>query len=387
MKKKIYIIILGFLVLIPFQNCGNQFLIDPELRGETTLFSKSCDAELRNVFQHSFYPFLRAHCAACHFDGGSGFGFFADPNASRAWESFMSTTPQTIERRAISDHQSGFTGPQHTVLIESFKAQRLKAENTQELCRQNQGGGGNPLKLPVQTIEKTTTIPMANAWVTLTWNLQMDTVRLDQRNLIPAEVSIEVRHFKPTNLASAISGYEFRNPKIRLLKDGNIKFNGLYITINNKVRDDLTMFSSLSNNVSTSEFTSFFSGSTASYLTSVDPLDTLGLHFNLVELNSQGTGSGGGGGDVIDNPLLPQTVTLAQLLGNDPALNVFAASCVSCHRPGNALGSLDITTEARQQSDIILSRMKNLNNPMPRSGLLPDNRIRLVEIWINSGRP
>ncbi|MFN9068215.1 MAG: hypothetical protein ACK5V3_13365, partial [Bdellovibrionales bacterium] len=84
---------------------------------------------------------------------------------------------------------------------------------------------------------------------------------------------------------------------------------------------------------------------------------------------------------------LPASVTLAQLLGNDPALNVFAASCVSCHRPGNALGGLDITntTQARLNANDIYTRMNNAGNPMPRAGLLPFPRRELVRIWVQGG--
>ncbi|MCX7675653.1 MAG: hypothetical protein N2Z70_07485, partial [Bdellovibrionaceae bacterium] len=75
--------------------------------------------------------------------------------------------------------------------------------------------------------------------------------------------------------------------------------------------------------------------------------------------------------------------------GKNSNLNVFAQSCVSCHNNNSALGGLNLqyATQARQLSSTILSRMRSTTRPMPPSGLLPSNRVQLVETWVRNGSP
>jgi hypothetical protein len=121
----------------------------------------------------------------------------------------------------------------------------------------------------------------------------------------------------------------------------------------------------------------------------VNARDSFGLHFELVENTTNSGQPGQPGSPVAEDQPLPNIVTYAQLMSADPLLGVFNRYCVTCHNAVNRGGNLNLTNqaEASSRAATILSRMRNPANPMPRSGVLEERLVRIVEIWVQGGTP
>jgi mono/diheme cytochrome c family protein len=390
MLKKIkyfVLIVVSAITLVPFQNCGNQWVLR-EPSQSLDMMSQSCEAELAQIFDQSFYPFLRQNCASCHTEGGPGMGHFADPVEDKAWSDFNSIGAHAVIRNATNDkHKPPYTGSKHAAYLNLLKEQWDQAVERKKEC-ESQKAGANPLDTPFVT--KSQRIPnLSNtAWTIVTWDLYSQALKPPQQNIVAAQFRIEMRNFLKNG---SVVGYEFRNPHIRLTGLQPYQFESLYFLINNTKARDLTMYAQIKKTISVpDEWMSLIDYASNGFIvTDVIPNSEISIEFSKIQIASGGSDSGGSNGDgSSSSPPSPlPNVTLVELLSMNPSVNVFQASCVSCHRASNARGGLDITdpAEARQYANTILSRMKNSSRPMPPSGLLPADRVRIVEGWVANG--
>lgn len=69
---------------------------------------------------------------------------------------------------------------------------------------------------------------------------------------------------------------------------------------------------------------------------------------------------------------------------------IVSANCTgSCHNASNPSGNLMLTTKTNVENAIknnnLLGRIKNVNNPMPQAGLMPDSTIKKFDCWKAKG--
>ncbi|NLR93669.1 hypothetical protein [Flammeovirga agarivorans] len=68
---------------------------------------------------------------------------------------------------------------------------------------------------------------------------------------------------------------------------------------------------------------------------------------------------------------------------------ILASNCNSCHNGANPSGglSLDSYTAAKNgtQNGNVLSRIRDVNNPMPQAGLMSEDNIKAIEDWAEGG--
>ncbi len=65
--------------------------------------------------------------------------------------------------------------------------------------------------------------------------------------------------------------------------------------------------------------------------------------------------------------------------------------CITCHSGASPSASLSLTNydevKASASSGKLVTRLKDTANPMPPSGVLPDETVALFEEWVNDGMP
>jgi mono/diheme cytochrome c family protein len=356
-------------------------------------FSGSCDSSLMNLFQGGFRPFLRNNCATCH-TAGPGLGQFAHPDFPTSYNAFKD------RRTRISSIITGasqhpvplsVTGPQHQNLVEGWNAQWITTEVEAARC-----AGTTPPGSGLKTVGKSnpailTAAANPNTWTRVEWNLAMETMDTTLRNKIPLTAGIEIR---VATLGGVRRGYEFRNPTIRINagQTGPYRVTSLRVFINNELQQNVTTYSLIDASLSANTDTNISPGTSLALAVrdpSTQPIaatDTFALEWSDIK-NAQGGSIINPGGPQMPPSTLPNSVTLTQLLSNDPMLGVFQQSCVGCHTAGNAQGGLNLRDpiQARNSRMSIYDRMNNAANPMPRSGLLLFQRREIVRIWRDGG--
>lgn len=394
---------MGAPVLITaFQNCGQMFE-DPIVKFDDVVLSSSgslqlapgCETQIiskyETLYRSTYFPLLTNSCAACHSGEGPGVGAFGYNDAMISGANFISRFTKINQNARTPAHANGYTGtPALIAAINTAEPQWNAAISEYASCA-GLVVAGNGI---VSTGKANATI-IANAnannanFVTLSWNMMTEIMNASARNLIPVTFSIEAR---VAVIGGVRRGYEFRNPRIALNTGatGNFRFTTIKVYINSSYMSDVTTYGTVDGTVNSTTAVNLAPGySNALAVTPGVPVaaDTFAFEFGYIRDANGVVINPGTGAPPPPPDGLPASVTLAQLLGNDPALNVFAASCVSCHRPGNALGGLDITntTQARLNANDIYTRMNNAGNPMPRAGLLPFPRRELVRIWVQGG--
>lgn len=384
------------MLITAFQNCGQMFetpVIESEsgtvLGSSSTVFSGSCDANLMNLFQATYRPFFRNTCAACH-TNGPGIGQFAHPDFQTSFNSFKSMGRTMLNRNILNTHQPNLTGPQHQAMVDSFTAQWEPAEAEYARCSGTVVAGQG-----IRSLSKANAAILAGAangtFVRLEWNLASETLDVNLRNRIPVTFGIDVR---VATIGGVRRGYEFRNPTVRINagQTGPYRLIGLRLYINNELLQNVTTYSLVDGSVNVNTDVNV-SPNTALALAVRDPMaqpiaatDSFGFEWGDIR-NAAGVSFSNPGAPAMPPPTLPATVTLAQLLSNDPMLGVFQQSCVGCHRAGNALGNLNLQdpVQARNSRVLIYDRMNNAANPMPRAGLLAFERREIVRVWRDTG--
>jgi len=358
-----------FLFVFPFQNCGRQFILKNQEPLSVDLASKACDADLQDIFKNEFHPFLKTNCSLCHVEGGPGIGHFAQPDWIKAWAQFESIGTNAIIRNATNNnHKPPYTGNRHASFLQTLKLKWEQAYHEKTQCEISQNGF-DPLKTPFKS--QSIIIPeLSNSdWVTLTWDLYNQAENLAQNNLVNAQFRIEIRNFIVDN---KILGYEFRNPQVRIMGNSGIQFKDLFFWINNTKKSDLSYYSQINKVVyQSNDWVNLMENNSSAFLvTDQNPESVIALEFDKVTIDIE-------------------VINYSDLVGNDVKYNVFQTSCIGCHNSGSALGGLDLTSynQSRLRADTIISRMKNSSRPMPPSGVLDANRIRLVEQWVEAGTP
>ena len=399
----------GPILITAFQNCG-QLFEDPVINfDQATLASTgnlqvagACERQIMTqydaLYRATYYPYLTSsqNCAACHSGSGPGIGAFAYPDVTVSGNNFISRFSRINQNARNIAHATGFTGTADDLAaINSFEPQWAQAVMAYQECT-NQAIAG----MGVMTGSKGSAQIITNAnnnnanYVTLTWNLDQEVVDQTLRGRIPLTLSIEVR---VARIGGVRRGYEFRNPSVRLNTGATSSFrlSTLKVYINNSYMSDVTTYSFVDAVVNSTTATNLAPGAAVALaVTTAEPINTdvFGIEIGSVR-DEMGTVINPGNPNPPTPPVTPPvtpaptTVTLAQLLGNDTNLNVFAASCVSCHNSTTTLGGLNLTnaTQARTNAAEIMSRMNNAGNPMPPNGVLPQGRRDLVNIWIQSG--
>lgn len=382
----------GPVLLTLFQNCAQMFetpVID--MGGEaslssTTLFSGGCEADLMNLYNQTYHPFLKQACASCH-TNGPGIGQFGHPDFNTSYNAFKSLGRMAVDRNIVNAaHQQPFTGPHHQPTLDAFVSKWAPAEAAYGICTGNVVAGSGIVSLGKTNPAILAAAANPNTWTRVTWDLWTEIRETTHRNKIPLTVGIDVRVATVNNVRR---GYEFRNPTVRINAGytGPFRVITLRLYINNTYQSRITTYSNL--DVAVNSMTDLnISPNTAFALAAMSPIantDSFGIEFSDIK-NATG-GSIVSPGTSAPVPTLPATVTLAQLLSNDATLGIFRQSCTGCHNAGNAQGGLDITNaaQARALSRDIYSRMTNVLNPMPRSGLLLFEKTELVRVWRDTG--
>lgn len=352
-------------------------------------FSGGCEADLMNLYQTTYFQFLRTNCGSCH-TNGPGIGQFGHSDFTTSYNAFKSMTRASVNRNVVNAaHQPPFTGPQHQPTIDGFAPLWASAEATYATCTGNSIAGNGIASLGKSTTAIIAAAGNPNTFTRITWDLNAETQDAALRGRIPLTFGIEAR---VATIGGVRQGYEFRNPTVRI----NTGFTGPYrvtsirLRINGQTLPNVTTYSSVDFSITTNTDTNVAPGA-AYALVVMNPIantDAFSIEVGDIKNSTGGSvGNPGGGGGGNPTPGLPTSVTLAQLLSNDATLGVFRQSCVGCHSAGNAAGGLDITnaTQARQQANDIYARMNNNANPMPTAGLLLFERRELVRIWRDGG--
>lgn len=428
-KNTVFWILTGGLLLPAYNNCSGGFStanIDAAYLASLSSFSSlnlsgKCESQLLQVFKSSYHPFLQANCNGCHVPGGGGSGTFAVADAALAFNEFLAKGVNRISDNAIGSHKPPYTGSQHNATITSLRSTwdgGISAYNTCVAERDaipGAGGGPGEVVIPVDQgttptadtvitsnkrgpagyISNSPAVPVTsgapnytnyNGFRTLEWNLNTDVVSPSKQ--YAAFVQIDVAPYVAIeNGVQVKRGFLFRNPRARLATAGSpaIRLQRLYVRLNNQLVTTLTTYSNVDAAITTTTASNFIAGVTYGLLATTNPpsdTDDISLHIQTV---TSGAASGGGGGGT-PSPTVP---TFAQLTGNDPAYNVFSASCIGCHSSTNARAGVNLQdyNNARTNGPRIVAAMKNAGNPMPTNGLLPAARVKIVEDWVAGNYP
>jgi hypothetical protein len=399
MKRYVAGFILG-LILVSYQNCGlaPQHMVMSASSVDPIVFSKTCDGILQRAYYQSYYPVFRTTCTGCHDNGGESGRYFASHDFQQAYGWFESIGRRTIETKAQDDgHKPPRTGAHMTPVISDAQSLWTQADQQFANCQNNTG-----TTTQVASTFKTnpmifTTTPANNvAWPRVTWNLETDVNQVSLLGTLKMEVSVEVRRYMVGTPAVAM-GYEFRNPRVRVLDDGNTstalpayQLEGLYIAVNGTRLSNFTLFGSLNFTASSGTETLMMPGVGFAYaLADVDSSDEFGLIFERIEDSAGAPITGGGGGSGGGSTTLPARVSYADLASSNQLLGVFSQSCFSCHSGATARAGLNLTdfNQARAVASQIQARMNNPNSPMPPTGILSATKRSIVDIWISSGTP
>lgn len=351
----------------------------------------TCELERKEAFSKTFFPFLKETCTRCHQHTQT----HASLNLETAYGAFMQTGQQTIVYQATHPHGGNSFGANQQAAINSFLPEWTDASEKYVECMARAGQESGPVTADIRLASKT----IANIETTRTNNTVWVPVSFDLPAYPGSTLSLEVQYW--LNVRSEAIGLLIRNPR---LKHGagqpTIRFQGLQVFINDTLRQSATMYASLNVTVVGGSDTLLSGGTEAIGIDGVNASIKLGMQLTQVEKNP----SGGGGQTEfaplptpMGTPVGPgptptpnvATVTFSDLVSGPTNLRIFGNNCVSCHKPGNLSGGLDLTSysAAFSRASTILSRMKSTTSPMPTSGKLPAAQIEKVEAWIAAGKP
>lgn len=391
----------GLALLVAFNNCGQGFVMQNlssslgsgSGSGGGSLFSRApgetCENALMKVYQSSFHPFLNQNCNSCHVNG-PGLGSFASQDLATSYTSFSSIGADKISAMAVNDgHKPPYTGQKNVARVDELKAVWGPAQTEYAACvaeqqQQNGGGGPAPGSLVVRTTSKPVAANLATTYVRMEWDLETDS-----NGKVPLVAGIDIRR---SVIGGVTYGYEFRNPTLRLKNttSGNYAARALNLYINQELQSQTTTYSNIDTIINSTTNINLSPGSAAALAARTPATtDVIGLEFSSL---GSTTGVPNPGGAPTPTPTPASTpapvpaLTYTQLVA---AGGVFANNCVNCHRAGNALGGLDLTSynAAKLAADNIRFRVNNANNPMPTGGLLPQSQRDIINSWVDRGAP
>lgn len=348
-------------------------------------------AKYEQLYRSTYYPLLTTSCTTCHSGTGPGIGAFGYPDVMVSGTNFISRFAKINTNAKTATHANGYTGTAAMIAaIDSFTPQWNAAVNEYAACSGQVLAGNGILS---SSKASATIVANANAnnanYVTLTWNTFTEIMNETARMRIPVTFTVQVR---VATIGGVRRGYELRNPSIALNAGavGEFRFTTIKAYVNGNYMSDVTTYSNVDATVNSTTAVNMAPGSAnALVVTPTLPAatDTFAFEFGSIR-DAMGVVIDPGTGAPPPPPdNLPAVVLHAELIGNNPALNVFAASCVNCHSAANASGGLNITNaaQAKALAPDIMSRMNDAANPMPRGGLLPFNRREIVRVWVQTG--
>lgn len=379
---------LGFLIgalavlVMLFNACNNSFLaFNPQ--SSMAANSLACFFVIEDEFQKGYYPFLSKNCAACHRSGGSGNGAFADSDFGLAFEQFMLRSSQRVKTRALNpNHQAPYTGPQHSSALNQIESDWQVAYVEYEACMASAedpepGSGGadeeNPLtgKSKIFTIKKV--IEAGEESRTLAWDLGTEVEAVSMANFPGARLELDVRLMKSSTGDPA---YIFSQPRL-FAGDQALHLKLIEVSINGSLIASATTFKGVDRRVPAGESRDLLATSSMVVPFEVAATDEISLGIGSIQVVD------------FDPP------SFAELTA---AGGVFAQNCFSCHSGNNLEGSLDLSSRDEIISGFMVSpynieqseiykRMTDTANPMPKSGVLPEDQLKQVRDWINDGAP
>jgi hypothetical protein len=360
-----------------------------DMGGDTVLssnisFSGGCEADLMNLYNATYFPFLKNTCGSCH-TNGPGIGQFGHPDFTTSYNAFRSMGRTTVNRNVINaSHQPPFTGPQNQPALDSFTPRWEAAEVTYGVCTGNAVAGSGIISLG--KANPAIVAAGAGTFTKMTWDLNSEVKDVALRAKIPLTVSIEIR---VAILNGVKQGYEFRNPSVRVNTGftGPFRLTSLRLYMNNASLNGVTTYTSIDFNINSNTETNMAPGIAYALHATPTQVATDAFAIEIGDIRNSTGGSIGNPTAPVVPPTLPASVTLAQLLSNDAMLGVFRQSCTSCHTGAGGAGGLDITNpaQAKLKATDIYARMNNALNPMPRAGLLTNDKRELVRIWRDGG--
>jgi hypothetical protein len=73
---------------------------------------------------------------------------------------------------------------------------------------------------------------------------------------------------------------------------------------------------------------------------------------------------------------------------NSTISEIMTTRCVGCHSGNSPSGNLSLTTYSEvktiAETDTLMSRLNDSNNPMPPTGLLPQDDRNTIQTWIDN---
>lgn len=336
-----------------------------------------CLGSLKSSFSSTYYPFLRANCASCHYTGGAGNGAFADPNRTIAFEQFSMRSTALINGKAIDpNHQPPFTGTRHQSAISGLDTRWQGAMATYQACKVASGEEPEPTPPAPQTANFVTVPKVMNATNnnrTITWNFANE---LQQGTPIAGlQLQLNVRIFtSPTGLKS----YQFSNPRLRISGAQAYRVMRMDVMVNGRLEASSTTYRSVDRRVPGNNQTRQLSAATL----------VLEMNTNAADTVSVGIGE--------LQPIDFAPPTFAQLV--DPATGVFGMHCVSCHGPVDPPGGFDISNRGtliglfyvvpfNPMLSVLHTRVTNAASPMPPTGLISAQEQKQILDWILDGAP
>jgi mono/diheme cytochrome c family protein len=381
MQRQFLYFILGLSLLSSYNNCG-RVGFEAELGHSLTFSSQGktvCDVELIQTYSETYYPLLSTNCNSCH---AAAHG---STDVVTSYDGFMQKGTTLINFKASNPHQGNNVNIKNEIAKISPEWTRAQEAYTSCLATLPLDGSGNrglSFSLNGKVIPNIAqTMTNQNAWKPVSWDMETE-VPTKFVGQFPVIFSIEARY---SLYAGEVVGLEFRNPKMRL-KSGStgIQVNGMNVKIDEQIVSGLTTYSNISAYVGATTDTLIAAG-LANALAVSPVTDKSLVSFNFINLQS-GVTAPTTTTTLAPIPL-PTSVTLTQLLNNDDELGVFKQNCLGCHSGPNMTGPFDITVPATAiaKASLIVSRMNNEANPMPKTGQLSRRKIQIVEVWLNGG--
>lgn len=415
-RKVLHFGALSSFLFVAFNNCSGEFSTEridaaflSGLNFSSFNLSGKCENELYQIFQSTYHPFLINNCSACHDQGGIGAGSFAQQNPAGSFGEFMSKGATRIDNNAVGSHKPPYTGSQHSAAVNSLSASWTSGLNSYNACVAENGStdddGLPPIDQgtiptadtvvttnkmgPAGLISSAPNVPLTNGapnytnysgWKTIEWDLNLDVVSPSKQH--QGKISIQVAPYVMIQNGMQVKrGFIFRNPSANLASANNphLKMERMFIKLNGQLVTTLTTYGNLSATVMGTTRAPLLQDINYGLLAMENPSDTdqFALQIqSITEITPPST-----------NPSAP--VSYAELMGTNASVNVFRASCVSCHSNTVALGNLNLENfaAAKAKGPQILSRMRNVSAPMPQSGILTEDRTTLVERWVNANYP
>lgn len=389
------------LVVVGYNGCGDSGFNSTYMMGlsSTSAVKGACDAQLMQTYSTTYFPLLSTNCNQCH-SASQG-----STDLSTSFAVFMQKGTTLMNYQA--EHPHGDNGLDLTTQITAITPAWNTAQSAYATCLAtdpDQGGGdsggGNGGVVAVKTIGQvapniiSTASPTNTKFVTVVWDLSTQVVNSNTAQ--QAVFSIDVKY---SYNSGVLAGLEFHNPRMHLKTAGGTPINveGLQIYLDGTLQNSVTTWTTSAATVSTTTDTSLSPNGTADAIdayATVSPTTMIAFEIDIQGSSSTtttmpSTPTTTVPGATTTTTTLPSVVTFTQLNSSDATLGVFKQSCVGCHSGANAAAALDLTvySQAKAEAATIKSRMSNTNVPMPPTGLLSQDKINIVNSWVNGGAP